>query len=81
MISHVHCKGLVTLLLKHEVYSLCVHVPVILILRGFAFVHFNEELSVHKVLEAGEHTLDERTIDVKKAIPHAQHQVCPSPIH
>ena len=55
--------------------------PVILILRGFAFVHFNEEESVRKVLEAGEHTLDERTIDVKKAIPHAQHQVSPSTIH
>ena len=47
--------------------------------RGFAFVHFNEESSVLKVLEAGDHMLDERTIDVKKAIPHAQHQVSPFP--
>ena len=70
-----------TLLLNHKLYSFSVCVPVISILRGFAFVHFNEESSVHKVLEAGEHTLDERAIDVKKAIPHAQHQVSPSAIH
>lgn len=43
--------------------------------RGFAFVHFIEEESVQKALDAGDHTLDDREIDVKKAIPHAQHQV------
>ena len=43
--------------------------------RGFAFIIFKEKESVEKVLEGGKHTLDNRDIDVKKAIPHAQHQV------
>lgn len=47
----------------------------LLLCRGFAFVHFAEKESVDRVLEDGPHTLDEREIDVKKAIPHAQHQV------
>ncbi|CAI7999593.1 RNA-binding protein Musashi homolog Rbp6 [Geodia barretti] len=42
--------------------------------RGFAFIIFKEKESVEKVLEGGKHTLDNRDIDVKKAIPHAQHQ-------
>ena len=44
--------------------------------RGFAFIHFAAEASVQKVLDDEDHNLDGRAIDVKKAIPHAQHQVC-----
>ena len=43
--------------------------------RGFAFVVFEDEVAVKKVLDQTDHALDGRAIDVKKAIPHAVHQV------
>ena len=46
--------------------------------RGFAFVVFQEEEAVQKVLDNIPHTIDGRQVDAKKAIPHAIHQVsCP----
>ena len=43
--------------------------------RGFAFVVFQEEGAVQKVLDTTPHTIDGRQVDTKKAIPHAIHQV------
>lgn len=43
--------------------------------RGFAFVVFQEEEAVQKVLDSIPHTIDGRQVDAKKAIPHAIHQV------
>ena len=43
--------------------------------RGFAFVVFQEEGAVQKVLDSTPHTIDGRQVDTKKAIPHAIHQV------
>ena len=45
------------------------------IFRGFAFILFKESDAVDRVLEAGSHTIDNKTIDTKKAIPHDVHQV------
>ena len=38
-------------------------------------MRFKEEASVGKVLNVEEHILDDRQIDIKKAIPHLEHQV------
>ena len=48
--------------------------------RGFAFVVFVEKGSISKVLETMPHTIRNRQVDVKLAIPHAQHQVSLIPI-
>ena len=43
--------------------------------RGFAFVVFSKPESVEEVMKNIPHTIDKKTVDVKKAIPHAIHQV------
>ena len=46
--------------------------------RCFGFVVFTTKESLDKVIDPGmigNHNIDNRRVDVKKAIPHAQHQV------
>ena len=43
--------------------------------RGFAFVVFDKVSTLNAVL-AEKHTISEKVVDTKKAIPHAHHQVC-----
>ena len=45
------------------------------VFRGFGFVMFKDVASMDKVLAQKEHSIDKRNVDVKKAIPHAIHQV------
>ncbi|XP_019857163.1 PREDICTED: RNA-binding protein squid-like isoform X2 [Amphimedon queenslandica] len=42
--------------------------------RGFAFLLFKENDAVDKILEASPHTIGDKVVDTKKAIPHAVHQ-------
>ena len=44
--------------------------------RGFAFVVFSSPDAVEEVMKNLPHTIDGRTVDAKRAIPHAIHQVC-----
>jgi len=41
--------------------------------RGFGFITFSDAVSVDKVLEIEKHTLDDKTIDPKKAFPRQKH--------
>ena len=50
-------------------------VCVSMLYRGFAFVVFGDDVACKKVLEAIPHEIDGKTVDTKKAIPHAIHQV------
>ena len=42
---------------------------------GFAFLVFEEPDAVDKVLNDSPHTICDKVVDAKKAIPHAVHQV------
>ena len=44
--------------------------------RGFGFVVFESKSTMDEVLKDGVvHTIDNKEVDTKKAIPHARHQV------
>ena len=42
---------------------------------GFAFLVFEEPDAVDKILNNSPHTICDKIVDAKKAIPHAVHQV------
>ena len=42
---------------------------------GFAFLVFEEPDAVDKILNNSPHTICDKVVDAKKAIPHAVHQV------